>query len=163
MPKPNSLALAIATLLLVHGAQARAQGHIELTTTTEQEIVFVDESNEEQIKRVPATKVLPGNEVIYTIRARNISDQPADRVVITDPIPQHMTYTPGTATGMHTEVRFSADGGESYSFAVDLIVIGEDGEPRPAVAEDYTHIQWRFQMSLEPGQDQMVQFRAKLN
>ena len=158
-----TLSLAIATLLLAHAGGAEAQGHIELSTLAEQEILIVDESGEEQTKRVAATKVLPGDEVIYTIRARNISDEPADRIVITDPIPQHMTYTPGTATGMHTEVRFSADGGESYAFAADLVVIDADGEPRAAVAEDYTHIRWHFQVSLGPGQDQTVQFRAKLN
>ncbi len=157
------LALGVALLLAGPSAFAQEQGHIVLSTVAEQEITVTGENGVETVERVPASKVVPGNVVIYTITARNVSDDPVDKVVITDPIPKHMTYTAGTAEGMHTEVRFSADGGETYAFAADLQIIGEDGQPRRAVAEDYTHIRWHFTVSIEPDQDHSVQFRAKLN
>ncbi len=157
------LALGVALLLAGPSAFAQEQGHIVLSTVAEQEITVTDENGVETVERVPASKVVPGNAVIYTITARNISGDPVDKVVITDPIPEHMTYTAGTAEGMHTEVRFSTDGGETYAFAADLQVIGQDGLPRRAVAEDYTHIRWHFTVSLEPDHDHSVQFRAKLN
>ena len=113
--------------------------------------------------RITAERVIPGEEVIYTISAQNEGADPAENVVITDPIPEHMTYVAGSAAGMSTEVRFSIDDGESWDTADALRVIDAQGVARRASAEDYTHIQWTFTRSLEPGEDGTVHFRATLN
>ena len=60
---------------------------------------------------MPAEKIVPGDEVIYTVSATNICDEPADNVVIDNPVPEHMDYLANSAIGPGTEVTFSIDSG----------------------------------------------------
>ena len=47
---------------------ANTSNAIELTSIVEQEVTTLDEQGNKIVKRVPAEKVLPGKEVIYTTR-----------------------------------------------------------------------------------------------
>jgi len=117
----------------------------------------------EKAKRlVPASKVVPGDEVIYTITYLNKGSLPADRVVVTDPIPPEVSYVDGSAFGAGTEIEFSADGGKIWGAPAALKVKGADGKERPAIAADYTHLRWKVAASVGPGQKGFVRFRAVL-
>ena len=83
-------------------------------------------------------------------------------VVVTDPIPEHMSYLHGTAIGDGTKVTFSVDRGRSFDQAANLRVRGKDGAPRTATPDDYTHIRWKFTQELPPGASRLVRFRARL-
>ncbi|MBW2279320.1 MAG: DUF11 domain-containing protein [Deltaproteobacteria bacterium] len=151
--------VALAALFFASTAEAK-QKHVELEAKAELEVEVVNEDGEKTIQRVPAVKVMPGEVVVYTITARNVGEEPATNVVITDPVPEHMDYT-GSVTGDGARVTFSVDGGKTYDVASALTVpVG--GGSKPAPPEDYTHIRWTFNDALEPGSAHSVEFRARL-
>jgi uncharacterized repeat protein (TIGR01451 family) len=164
----NYRKLAVVALVALFSApQAWAQSkHIELDAKVEREIEVVDENGQKTITREQAVTVMPGEVVVYTITARNVGEEPATNVVITDPIPEHMDYT-GSVQGDRTRITFSVDGGKTYDVATALMVpIGKgkangEGE-RPAKPEDYTHIRWQLNDALEPGSALSVEFHARL-
>jgi len=140
---------------------AEQKGHIELKMMVEQEVTVTDESGEKNVKRTGAKLVLPGDEVIYTIIYRNISKEEATGVVITNPIPEHMIYTAGSALGEDTEIVYSVDG-VHFDIADKLKVALPDGGERPATAEDYSHIRWIIKTPLPPGKKGDVSYHARL-
>ena len=156
-----SAAAALIVGLAVSGI-ALASGEIELQTTARQEVQVLDDSGHPVTKLLTASKVVPGGEVVYTITARNVSDQPVETVVIDDPIPLHMIYVKGSAVGEGTTMTFSVDGGTSFHPTEELTVIDEAGTARPAEARDFTHIRWTLDSPIPPSATKSVRFRAQL-
>jgi len=99
--------------------------------------------------------------VVYTITFRNIGDEPADNVVITNPISGDLLYVDGSAFGPGTAIQFSIDGGQTFANASELTVT-EDGATRSAVAADFTHIRWVMQQELAVGAQGTARFSAVL-
>jgi len=158
---PSVLTTLIAGLAA--SSIAFAEGEVELKTTAQQQVKVVDASGREVTKLVTASKVVPGDEVIYTITARNLSDQAVESVVIDDPIPEHMTYVMGSAVGEGTVITFSIDGGKSFDRSENLVLTDASGTSRTAEAKDYTNIRWTLETALAPAATRSVSFRAKLD
>lgn len=158
----SKLAGMTTALLLATSAFAQEQGHLNVSTTVEKEVVTQSPSGELERRLVPADVVIPGDEVVYTITFTNVSDQDADNVVITNPIPEHLSYVDGSAFGPGTVIEFSIDGGQTYA-AAETLTITENGEVRVAKGEDYTHVRWVMQGALDAGAQGMARYRAKLN
>ena len=135
---------------------------VELTAEALTEIKTTNEAGEEVTELVAADKVVPGDEVIYTIHFVNKGTEPADDVVITNPIPQHMVFTSVGQSPGGAEVEMSANGGSEYGQPGQITVADAGGGVRPANATDFTHVRWTFQNSLEPGAEGSVSFRAQL-
>ena len=158
--------LTVISMLLIFSAYASAveKGSLALQSTAEKEIVTVDEKGKKETKLVPvsSTSVVPGDEVIYTISYENIGKEPATSVVITNPVPEHMTYIGGSAEVKGAKVDFSVDKGKIYAPAGKLTVKGADGKERSAGASDYTNIRWTLEKSLEKGRKGSVSFKAKV-
>ena len=160
--KSSTTALCALTLLFV-AAGARAQdGHLNVTTIVQKEEVTVDDDGNRRTRLVDADTVVPGDEVVYTVSFANISDQPAENVVITNPLPAELTYVEGSAFGPGAEVQFSIDGGTSFA-APDDLRVSDDGTERPATGDDFTHIRWVMTNVIAPGAQGLAQFRARLN
>src|SRR3954470_8652611 len=126
-------------------APAFAQANcVELKTTGEVEKEVVNEKGEKSKVLVPAadSKVIPGTEVIWTVTARNVCKEPSDKVVITNPVPEHMTLVPGSVFGAGAEVTYSVDG-KTFAAAGKLTVT-ENGVARAARADEYRHVRWEF-------------------
>ena len=153
------LTTGIALLLLTFAAAA--QSHLDVQTTVQKEVVFENAAGEEETRLVQADRVVPGEKVIYTITFTNTSDDTADNVVITNPIAEDLVYVDGSATGEAMDVQFSADDGKTCAAAGDLTVT-ESGEPRPARAEDFTHVRWVMRTDLAAGAQGTVRFAAVL-
>ncbi len=152
--------MSIALLLVVSSGPVMAQ--VELSTTAEIEIVEVQADGREVVRLESASRVIPGTEVIYTITAKNTGAQPADSVVVTNPVPLQTRYVEGSATGANTDITFSVDGGQSWGVAQSLTVIDANGEERAATADDYTHVRWTLQSGLAPDQQVPVWYRAQV-
>lgn len=156
------LAATAAFSFVLLNSLAWANSAVELIAKAEIEVEVAKDNGEIEIKRVPAGKVVPGNDVIYTITAKNTSNEPVSDVVITDPIPQHMAYRADSATGAGTAIVFSADNGSTYDVPEKLVVVDEDGSVRAAAPSEYTHVQWKFTQELAPGASKSVRFYATL-
>jgi uncharacterized repeat protein (TIGR01451 family) len=115
----------------------------------------------EVVKLIPADRVVPGDQVIYTLEVRN-TGAALEAPVVVHPVPEHMRYVADSAVGPGAEVSYSVDAGRSFDRAENLKVPGKDGEPRPAVAADYTHIRWRLKNSLKANSVAFVRFRAQV-
>ena len=142
-------------------AFAQAEGCIVLKSTAEIEQVEVNENGEKTTKLVPAAKVVPGTEVVWTITASNVCKQPAENAVINNAVPAYMTYVAHSASGTGSDISYSLDG---KTFAADgQLTVEDDGAKRAARADEYKHIRWVFRDALQPGASAFARFRAVLN
>ena len=143
-------------------AWSQSKGHIQLQSVAEVEQEVMNSEGKKEIKRMPAAKVVPGTEVIFTQRYENVSKETAENAMITNPIPEHMIYQDGSAAGEGTRVTFSVDNGQSYNIPARLFVFDAAGRKFPARPQDYTHIRWTFTRPLPSGEKGEVSFRAIL-
>ena len=159
-----SYVVGIAFLLFFTSANAisQEQGHLNVTSLVQMEEVSEGDNGERQTRLVPVETVVPGDVVIYTTTIENISDKAADDIVVTSPVPEHLSYVAGSAFGPGMLIEFSVDGGVSYAAAEELTV-DEDGQSRAATADDYTHIRFVLQDHLAAGAQGIARFRARLN
>jgi len=153
--------LLIAAFLISTGA-ASAKG-LSVKTVPEKEIQTINASGQAETKRVLAEKVVPGDEVIYTIYYENQAQKPADNVVLTSPVPEHMSYSNGSAMGKSSRVTFSIDNGLSFAPWNNLYVIAENGQRQQAGPQDYTHVRWALKTPVSVGTQGSVSFKAVLN
>ena len=154
---------AAALIACSLGSQAFAQspGCITLKSVAEVEQEVVDAKGQKSVKLVPATTVVPGTVVTWTVTADNVCNKPSEQVTINNAVPEHMTYVANSATGQGSDITFSVDG-KSFGSA-DQITVSENGTPRKARADEYKHIRWIFKNALAPGAQAVARFRAVLN
>lgn len=156
------LLIKISTVFLLTFFASQVFAAIELKTVAEIEITETDFKGKKKIKRTPATIVVPGTEVIYTITATNTGNKAAANINVKDPIPKDMVYVDGSAQGKNTVINFSVDDGKTYASPKKLTVKNSQGKSIPATAKDYTNIRWTFKSELKPKQSASVWFRARV-
>jgi uncharacterized repeat protein (TIGR01451 family) len=158
------IAPVFALLSLAAGSATATEarnGCIALQTVAETEQDYTDERGQKATRLVPAAKVVPGVQVVWTVTASNVCDKPADKVFIDNPVPQHMRYVPDSALGAGAQIVFSLDG-RRFAAPGELMVRDADGRDRAARSDEYTHIRWSFSNPIGPGQVAMARFRATL-
>jgi uncharacterized repeat protein (TIGR01451 family) len=155
--------ILLSVILIVFStiAVADGRGHLDVQTTVHKEEVVVTESGESEKRLIPADVVVPGETVFYTITFTNVSSEPADNVVITNPIAEDLMYIDGSAFGPGMDILFSVDGGVTFASA-DELTVGEDGEVRDAKAGDFTHVRWVMHNDLAVGAQGIARFAAIL-
>jgi len=151
----------MSVILIAFPALASAQGHLDVRTTVQKQEVFVNEAGESETRLVPAEVVVPGESVISTITFQNVSGEPADNVVITNPIAEDLMYVDGSAFGPGMEILFSVDGGQTFAAASELTVV-EGDEVRDAKPGDFTHVRWVMRNDLAAGAQGTARFAAIL-
>jgi uncharacterized repeat protein (TIGR01451 family) len=159
----RKLAGAAVLLACALGSQAFAQapqGCVKLETIAQMEKEVVDAKGAKTKVLEPAAKVVPGSEVVYSIRASNGCQQPSEKLTINNPVPEHMVYVPNSAYGAGSDITYSIDG-KTFAAAGEL-KIQENGVLRPARAGEIRHIRWEFKSSLKSGASAVAQFRAVL-
>jgi uncharacterized repeat protein (TIGR01451 family) len=72
---------------------------IAVQTVAEKEIRTLDADGQVKTSLVPADAVVPGDQVVYTVTFTNNGDEPASKIVVTDPVPEQMRYVDGSAFG----------------------------------------------------------------
>jgi uncharacterized repeat protein (TIGR01451 family) len=156
------LSLFLLTLTSPWLAVAQEEGSIELKSIAEVEVEDFNAEGQKVLMRIPAAKVVPGDEVIYTNTYTNVGSEAAANVVITNPVPEHMQYLSASALGPDMVITFSIDGGQTYDAPDRLMIVEADGSKRQAKPSEYTHIRWIRQKPLEPGENGQVSFKARL-
>ena len=157
----NLIGLILMMSALTAHAVAQQQGHLNVKTTVHKQQVTVNDAGETETVLVPAETVVPGDSVVYTITFQNISDEPAENVVIVNPIAETLTYIDGSAFGPGTEIQFSIDGGQTFA-ARETLTVDKNGVVRPAEATDFTHIRWVMREDLAVGAQGTARFSAVL-
>lgn len=140
-------------------AQTAERGCLELKTVAEVREPYIDERGNAATRLVPAAKVVPGDEVLWTIVASNVCTAPAADVAITNPVPAQMRYVVSSAFGPGAAIEFSLDG-RTFDAAEALVVAEADGSRRPARADEYTAIRWTLPRAIGPSESLTVRYRA---
>ncbi len=155
-----SLSLAAAA---THAAQpAPAAGAcVSLETQALQEQSVAGADGARKVTLVPATKVVPGDQVVWQTTARNSCASAAANVVINQAVPEHMTLVADSVAGAETRVLYSLDG-KSFVALADLVVTAADGTKRAARAEDVRHVRWMLNGSIGANQSTSVRYSARL-
>lgn len=154
--------LVFSFLFLLLGVNAYAEGGISLEIKADEEVVTIEKDGTREISYIDPESVVPGDIVRYRIFYHNRSEESAESVVITNPIPGEVLYLTGSAAGKGTMVYFSIDGANTFDLPENLVITDEYGNQRIASAKAYTHIQWRFKAPLPPKEHGAVSYRAKL-
>lgn len=153
-------ALAASAILAgTAAAQSTERGCIELKTTAELSQSYVDDAGNKATRLVPITKVVPGDQVVWTIVANNVCAKPAADVAITNAVPEHMHYLGDSAFGPGAAIEFSLDG-KSFAVPQALTVAAADGSKRTARADEYSHIRWVLGRAMGPSEQLIVRYRA---
>jgi uncharacterized repeat protein (TIGR01451 family) len=156
------MSMVLLVLLLPMTAAAQQKGSIELKSVSEVEVTTTNAKGEKEVKRVEAAaaKVIPGDVVIFTTQYANIDRKPAENVVITNPVSEHVVYVENSAEGQGMKIEFSADQGKRYAAPDKLTKTDAKGVSKRATARDYTHIRWTLGKPLAPDGKGSVTFRA---
>lgn len=161
----KTLLMTFSILFSTSLFSASVLAEIKLVQTTDVEVVEKDAKGNETTKLLPATKVVPGDTVVYTITATNTGKEPAEAIVINNAISEHTLYLNGSAgsvaIGKNTTITFSIDRGLTFADAQQLTVV-EDGVSRLASPEDYTNIRWQLNFALAPQKSTKVFFKVLL-
>ena len=152
----------LALALLAPATAALAANTMKLTNEVFQEIEAKGPDGQPIKKVVAAAKVVPGTEVIYVITYKNSGTEPADDVVITNPIAAELTYKNDSANGEGAVVDVSVDRGQTWGPLASLVVKDAQGVERPASVGDITNIRWMLEGAVPPGGEGQVSFRAVL-
>ena len=126
--------------------------------SAESEQEYVNEQGQKAIRLVPAAKVLPGDEVIWTIVAKNVCDKPAENIVIANPVPQHMSFVANSAMGVGTDITYSLDGKDFKT--PTALVVSDNGSTRAARADEFRAVRWTYSGAFQPGATAFVRYRA---
>ena len=155
--------ILMSTILMILAISAYGQEpqHLDVSTVVQKEETFTNDAGEIQTRLVTAESVTPGETVFYTITFKNIGDESADKVVITNPIADSLVYVDGSAFGPGTDIEFSVDGGKTYG-KPDELTVEEGGETRAAENKDFTHVRWVMQGNLAAGAQGTARFAAVL-
>lgn len=156
-----SLVLAAAAGIRAAPGDADARGNrgFSVRAIAEVETTALN-GDHETVKLTPANRVVPGDEVIYTLEIRNQGAMSLPPPRVDYPIPEHMRYLDDTAAGPGADITFSVDGGRTFDRPGNLKTAGPDGRKRTATAADYTHIRFQLKNILKGRSVAFARFRT---
>ena len=135
-------------------APAPAASNVKLTSETFVAKAVTDDKGVKSNKLFPATRVLPGDPLVFQLTYNNLGKTPASRFVINNPVPNGVEFT-GVREASAT---VSVDSGKSFGALATLKVKGADGKLRGAIASDVTQIRWTFAQPIAVGAKATVMF-----
>ena len=148
--------LLILLLATLAPAPALAANQIALDNSVFVERVSIDASGKQRVLLEEPKVVVPGDRLVFVLNYRNAGGEPADKFVITNPMPSAVRF----AGAADASPIVSVDGGKAWGALDTLSVIQPDGTRRPAQPADVTHIRWAFQKPIPAGGAGKLMFRG---
>jgi uncharacterized repeat protein (TIGR01451 family) len=150
-------AKAVAAIgFLASSAMALAASPIQLSSD-----IFVEKQKKladgrsSVVLEAPKT-ILPGDQLVFVVRYKNVGTKPASGLTVTNPIPRAITFS-GTSDGAEV---VSVDGGKSWGRLGQLKIAIAEGRTRTALMTDVTHVKWNLNQSLAAGAAGKLIFRG---
>jgi len=150
----RNLSLLFAAAILP--GQALAANQVALDNSVFVERLSIDAAGKQRVLLEEPKVVVPGDRLVFVLNYRNASAQPADKFVITNPLPAAVRF----ADAGGTRPLVSVDGGKAWGLLSDLTVRQSDGTVRTAQPSDVTHIRWAFQKPIPAGASGKLMFRG---
>jgi len=148
--------LLILLLATLAPAPAFAANQVALDNSVFVERVSTDASGKQRVLLEEPKVVVPGDRLVFVLNYRNAGGEPADKFVITNPMPSAVRF----AGAADASPIVSVDGGKAWGALDTLSVIQPDGTRRPAQPADVTHIRWAFQKPIPAGGTGKLMFRG---
>jgi uncharacterized repeat protein (TIGR01451 family) len=152
MMRPFLLVIAAALLPV----PALAANQVALDNNVFVERIQTDDSGKQRILLEEPKTVVPGDRLVFVLNYRNGGTQPADKFVVTNPMPAAVRFA--EAGGSRPLV--SVDGGKQWGLLADLTVAEADGTRRAAQPADVTHVRWAFDKPIPVGGTGKLMFRG---
>lgn len=152
--------VALCGLGLAYAASGQATSEALVIKAVAEVETRTVRNGSDAVKLAPANRVVPGDQVIYTLEIRNSGAAALRDPIVTYAVPSHMMYVADSATGPGAEVRYSADGGHVFDRPENLRVSDADGHSRAAKPDEYTHIRWKLKNTLKSKSVAFARFRA---
>jgi uncharacterized repeat protein (TIGR01451 family) len=147
----------LATILMMATpAVAMAANEVSLTSTAYLQKEVVDAQGRRKIVLEDPKIVIPGNRVAFVLNYRNTGAKPATNFVITNPVPNGVTFT----SADEPWAVVSVDGGAAWGALGTAKVKMPSGTLRPAQPSDVTHIRWVIKSPIPANGGGKVTFRA---
>jgi uncharacterized repeat protein (TIGR01451 family) len=147
--------LLILFALLLPSA-ALAQNQVALTSQVLVERATTDANGQQRVSLEAPGVVTPGDRLVFVLSYRNNGATPASDFVVTNPIPESVSFDGTESAG----AVYSVDGGRSWGALAALSVANADGNRRAATPADVTHVQWRLARPIPAGQGGELRFRG---
>lgn len=145
----------LLTLLALMAAPAAASP-VALSNNVFVERITTDPQGNRRVTLEEPRVVAPGDRLVFVLNYRNASGKPAEKFVVTNPMPAAVQF----AEQGDGSAQLSVDGGKSWGNLGSLRVPTGDGGMRPARAEDVTHIRWAFNAPIPAGAGGKLMFRG---
>ncbi len=152
MMRPCLLAVAAALLPV----PALAANQVALDNDVFVERVRTDAAGKQRILLEEPKAVAPGDRLVFVLNYRNGGTQPAEKFVVTNPMPAAVRFA--DAGGARPLV--SVDGGRQWGPLAALTVAEADGTRRAAQPADVTHVRWAFDKPIPAGGRGQLLFRG---
>jgi len=156
----RTAALALIVACAATGASGQATFNGLVVKAVAEVEVHSMQGGRDTVKLAPANRVVPGDQVIYTLEIRNTGSTAIHAPSVIQAIPAHMAYVADSATGPGAEVSYSADGGRTFERSENLRAADSEGNVREVNARDYTHIRWQLKNTLKSNSVAYARFRA---
>ncbi len=150
------LKLISAILALAAPGAALAANNVELSSDVFVERKIDKPNGKTAIVLEQPKTVIPGDNLVFVVKYKNVGTQPATDFSVTNPLPKAVAFN-GTADGKEI---VSVDGGKTWGPLSTLTLTRENGEVRPAMMTDVTHVKWKFDRSLSVGSEGKLVFRG---
>lgn len=146
----------ISGALAIAGVSVQAAAPLQLSSDVfvEKQVVRADGSRTVVLEK--PNLVLPGDNLVFVVKYRNIGAATASNFVVTNPLPTAVAFN-GTSDGLEV---VSINGGKSWGILGTLRVAKADGTARPAQRSDVTHIKWNLNQPLTAGAEGKLIFRG---
>ena len=144
----------ISLLAAVPAVAVAAAPAVTLDSKVFVEQVQLVDGRQQTVLKAPAT-ILPGDKLIFQTGYRNAGTAPATKVVLTNPVPNGVTFSGDSSAGSEVSV----DGGRTFGQLLSLKVVDVAGASRAARHTDVTTIRWVV-ASIAPGQTGSVKYRG---
>ena len=149
-------------------AQNVAQPKIDLSLGAQKQVVEKDTQGKQKVtwKTLQGNvQVAPGDVIRYTLTGQNKGARPATNLTLNQPIPRQMVYVLTSATANNgATTTYSIDSGKTYVANPTVQVKLPNGktETRPAPAEMYTNIRFKFTQPIKPNAVVNASYEAKV-
>ncbi len=141
---------------LMGGSAAIAKAPLQLDSDIFVERQETRADGKKAVVLAQPTTVLPGDNLVFVVKYKNVGDSPASDFSVTNPMPRAVRYA-GSSDGQEV---VSVDGGKSWGNLATTKVTNADGTQRAANFADVTHIKWILKQTLAPGEGGKLIFRG---
>ncbi|WP_395614031.1 hypothetical protein [Allosphingosinicella sp.] len=143
-------------LALTLPVAAQAQSQVALTSNVMVEHTITDANGVARTSLDAPGIVTPGDKLVFVLAYRNNAASPATDFVVTNPIPESVSYNGSESA----DSVLSVDGGRTWGQLAALSVRNADGSRRPATLADVTHVRWHMARPIPAGGAGELRFRG---